>query len=180
MHTSNGGPIGQYLIPAVIIIVVMSLRMRGMNRLRPLKLGQLWVVPTIYTVLVVGLIAASPPSAAGWAVLFAGIVFGGLIGWQRGKFMHIEVDPATDSLLQRPSRAAMLLLVGLIVVRMGAKSMMPAGVDPMHGAALTLTDGLLGMALGLLSATRAEMYLRGRKLLVAARNDPAVVNRAPG
>ena len=64
MHTSNGGLIGQYLIPAVIIIVVMSLRMRGMNRLRPLKLGQLWVVPAIYTVLVVGLIAASPPSAS--------------------------------------------------------------------------------------------------------------------
>ncbi len=180
MHASNGGPVGQYLIPAVIIIVVLALRMRGMNRLRPLKLGQLWVVPAIYALLVVGLIAASPPSAAGWAVLFAGVVIGGLIGWQRGKFIHIEVDPATDSLLQRPSRAAILLLVGLVIVRVGAKSMMPAGVDPLHGTALMLTDGLLGMALGLLSATRAEMYLRGRKLLAAARSEPSVVDRVAG
>ncbi len=180
MHTSNGGTIGQYLIPAVIIIVVMALRMRGMNRLRPLKLGQLWVVPAFYAVLVVGVIAASPPSAAGWAVLFVGVVIGGLVGWQRGRFMHIEVDPATDSLLQRPSLAAILLLVGLIVVRMGARSLMPAGADPMHGTALMLTDGLLGLALGLLSATRAEMYLRGRKLLAAARSDPAAENRVSG
>jgi hypothetical protein len=33
---------------------------------------------------------------------------------------------------------------------------------------LLLTDAFLGFALGLLSATRAELYLRGRRLLTAA------------
>jgi membrane protein CcdC involved in cytochrome C biogenesis len=179
MHMSHG-MIGQYLVPAIVIILVMAMRMRGMNRLRPLKLGQLWVVPAFYAVIVIAMIAASPPSAVGWAVLFGGVVIGGLIGWQRGRFMHIEVDPATDSLMQRPSRAAMLLLVGLIVVRMGAKSLMPTGVDPMHGTALMVTDGLLGMALGLLSATRAEMYLRGRKLLAAAGGSAAALDPVVG
>jgi hypothetical protein len=32
---------------------------------------------------------------------------------------------------------------------------------------LLLTDAFLGFALGLLSATRAELYLRGRRLLSA-------------
>lgn len=180
MQSSQGGTIGQYVVPAVVIIIVMSIRLRGMNRLRPLKLGYLWVVPAIYAAIVIAMIAASPPSAVGWGVLLAGTMVGALIGWQRGKFMRIEVDPATNSLLQRPSWAAMLLLVGLIVVRTGAKTFMPAGADPMHGTGLMVTDGLLGMALGLLSATRAEMYLRGRKLLAAAGGSAAALDPAVG
>ena len=39
--------------------------------------------------------------------------------------------------------------------------------QPGSGAML-LTDAFIGFALGLLSATRAELYLRGRQLLSAA------------
>lgn len=170
----------QTILPLAVIAFVMALRLRSMKKARPLKVSTLWVPPVFLVGLAGATLVAAPLSAMGLSIGAVALIVGGLIGWQRGKFMHIEVDPATDSLLQRPSRAAMLLLVALIVVRMGAKSMMPAGVDPMHGTALMLTDGLLGMALGLLSATRAEMYLRGRKLLAAARNDPAAVNRVPG
>ena len=94
--------------------------------------------------------------------------------------MHIEVDPQTDSLLQRPSPAAILLLVGLVVVRLGARSLMPVGIDPMHGTALLVTDGLIGLALGMLGATRAEMYLRGNRLLEAARRDGVATTVSAG
>ena len=164
----------QYVIPAIVILVVMALRLRGVNKPRPLRLGQLWIVPGIYAALLVGVILSSPPTAAGWAILVGALAVGALAGWQRGKFMHIEVDPATSSLLQTPSRMALLFIVALIFIRMGARSLFPAGgADPLHGPTLLLTDGLLGFAMGMLSATRAEMYIRGKRLLDAARLDPA-------
>lgn len=180
MQAQGGGAIGQYLIPGIAIAVILALRLRGMKRLRPLKLSHLWIVPVLYSLIFIGLLFASPPAAAGWAILFGALVVGGLIGWQRGKFMHIEVDPQTDSLLQRPSPAAILLLVGLVVVRLGARSLMPVGIDPMHGTALLVTDGLIGLALGMLGATRAEMYLRGNRLLEAARRDGVATTVSAG
>jgi hypothetical protein len=37
-----------YAITIGIIVVVMALRLRGMGKMRPLKLGSLWIVPAVY------------------------------------------------------------------------------------------------------------------------------------
>ena len=97
------------------------------------------------------------------------LVLGAGLGWQRGKMMRITLDPDTHRLGQTSSPAALLFILLLIAVRSGAKGAInyagPAGLDPM-----ALTDILMALALGLFTAQRLEMYLRGRRMLAAARS----------
>jgi CcdC-like protein len=155
-----------YAITIGIVVIVMALRMRGMSKMRPLKLGTLWIVPALYLVVAVAMFVQLPP--AGWAAIasVAGLLIGAGVGWQRGKMMHIHVDPETHALNQKASPAAMFFLVALIVVRTGARSLLGhgSGVSP-----AMLTDPLIAFALGMFTLTRLEMYLRAKRLLEAVR-----------
>jgi membrane protein CcdC involved in cytochrome C biogenesis len=93
-------------------------------------------------------------------------LIGAAVGWQRGKMMHIHVDPKTHALNQKASPAAMFFLIALIIVRMGARSVLgqEGGVSP-----AMLTDPLIAFALGMFTLTRLEMYLRAKRLLEEAR-----------
>lgn len=166
-HGQPGGLL-QLFLPLAIFAVVFAFRMRGMARERPLKLERLWIVPAIYLALVAVTFAATPPTPSGWAVAFAALVIGAAIGWQRGKTMRITLDPATHRLSQKASPLAMLLLVAIVGIRAvlrteGARF----GFD-----AMLLTDALLAFALGLFAATRAEMFLRGKRILAQATGSP--------
>lgn len=154
------------ILPFVVIAIVLALRFRSMNRERPLNVGTLWVVPLIYVALVASMLFALPPSLGGWSVMVAGIVAGAVLGWHRGKLIRLERNAETGKLMQRASPLAMLLLVALIVLKVGARAIFgdSAAAHPGSGAML-LTDAFIGFALGLLSATRLELYLRARKIL---------------
>lgn len=155
-----------YAITIGIILVVMALRMRSMSKMRPLKLGSLWVVPAIYLAVAVLMFVQLPPT--GWVAIAsgAGLLIGAAVGWQRGKMMHIHVDPETHALNQKASPAAMFFLIALIVVRAGARSLLgqTSGVSP-----AMLTDPLIAFALSMFSLTRLEMYLRAKRLLEEVR-----------
>lgn len=167
MHTE---PVHQswisYAITIGIIIVVMGLRMRSMGKMRPLKLETLWVVPVLYLAVAALMFFQFPP--VGWTAIASaiGLVIGAAVGWQRGKMMHIHVDPETHALNQKASPAAMVFLIALIAVRMGAKGILGAesNVSP-----AMLTDPLIAFALGMFTLQRVEMYLRARRLLEEAR-----------
>jgi Protein of unknown function (DUF1453) len=107
-----------------------------------------------------------PPNPAGWAVMTAGLAAGAVLGWQRGKLIRIEHNADTGQLSQRASPLAMILLLGLVVLKLGAREIFgdSAAAHPGSGAML-LTDAFIGFALGLLSATRLELYLRARRIL---------------
>jgi Protein of unknown function (DUF1453). len=154
------------ILPFVIIAVVFALRFRSMNRERPLNVGTLWVAPVIYLGLVASMLFALPPSPGGWSVIVAGIVAGAVLGWHRGKLIRLERNVESGKLTQRASPLAMLLLVALIVLKLGARAIFgdSAAAHPGSGAML-LTDAFIGFALGLLTATRLELYLRARKIL---------------
>jgi len=155
-----------YAITIGIIVIVMALRLRRAGQMRPLKLGSLWVVPVLYLAVAAIMFAQLPPT--GWVTIACGValLIGAAVGWQRGKMMHIHVDPETHALNQKASPAAMLFLVALIVVRMLARGMMGAegAVSP-----AMLTDPLIAFALGMFTLQRVEMYLRARRLLDEAR-----------
>jgi len=156
-----------YAITIGIIVVIIALRMRRMGRMRPLKLETLWVVPVMYLVVAVLMFVQLPPT--GWAVIacVVGLLIGAAVGWQRGKMMHIHVDPATHALNQKASPAAMFFLIALIIVRTGARSILgqESGVSP-----AMLTDPLIAFALGMFTLQRVEMYLRARRLLDEVRS----------
>ena len=155
-----------YAVTIGIVVIVMALRMRNMSKMRPLKLGSLWVVPVLYLAVAAIMFAQLPP--AGWVAVASGVAFavGAAVGWQRGKMMHIHVDPETHALNQKASPAAIFFLLALIIVRMGARSALGqgSGVSP-----AMLTDPLIAFALGMFTLQRVEMYLRAKRLLEAAR-----------
>jgi membrane protein CcdC involved in cytochrome C biogenesis len=155
-----------YAITIGIIVVVMALRMRGMSKMRPLKLGSLWIIPAMYLVVAALMFVQLPPT--GWVAIasLVGLAIGAAVGWQRGKMMHIHVDPETHALNQKASPAAMFFLIALIIVRAGARSVLgqSGGVSP-----AMLTDPLIAFALGMFTLQRVEMYLRAKRLLEEAR-----------
>jgi hypothetical protein len=164
----QGGSWAATLLPFVIIAVVLALRFRSMSKERPLKLQSLWVVPAVYLLVAGSMLVALPPPLMGWGLVSVGLALGLLVGWHRGKLIRIERNAETGELRQRASPLAMVLLAALVVLKLGARQVFgeAAATQPGSGAML-LTDAFLGFALGLLSATRAELYLRGRQLLSA-------------
>jgi hypothetical protein len=107
----------QYAIPIAIFAVVIALRMRRMGQMRPLKLETLWIVPAMYLVVAALMFWQFPP--VGWVAMAcaSALLIGAALGWQRGKMMHIHVDPETHALNQKASPAAVFFLIALIAVR---------------------------------------------------------------
>ncbi|HEX6660745.1 MAG TPA: hypothetical protein VF067_02620 [Sphingomicrobium sp.] len=156
------------LIPFVVIAVVLALRFRSMSKERPLKLETLWVVPVVYGLIAGSMFFSLPPPPVGWGLAIIGLAAGLVLGWYRGKLIRIEHNADTGQLRQRASPLAMLLLAALVVVKLGARAIFgeTAATQPGSGAML-LTDTFIGFALGLLSATRLELYLRARRMISA-------------
>lgn len=156
------------VLPFVIIAIVVALRLRSMSRERPLKVGMLWVIPVIYVLLIGWMFFALPPTPAGWALVAAGILVGAVLGWHRGKMTRIERDAETGELRQKASPVAMMLVVALIILKLGARAIFGEAAATQPGSsAMLLTDAFIGFALGLLSATRLELYLRAKQLLAS-------------
>ena len=155
----------QYVIPIAIIAVVFVIRGRQMTRMRRLKLEHLWIVPAVYLVVVAVMFTLTPPSAKGWLVSILALAVGAAIGWQRGRLIGIHVDPETHTLSQRASPLAMLFIFAIVLVKMAAQG----GGRAMHLDVALVTDAALALALGNFAMTRLEMYLRGTRLLMAAR-----------
>ncbi|WP_242095252.1 CcdC protein domain-containing protein [Sphingomonas sp. CROZ-RG-20F-R02-07] len=165
-----GNPLVTYAITAVVIAVVMALRWRRMRRVMPLKLERLWIVPALYLVIAIAMFVVAPPVGPGWLFCLVALVLGAALGWQRGRMMRIAIDPETHALNQVGSPAAMLFLVAIVLLRSGARAAIDSGAGTMlHLNTLAVTDMLVALALGLFTATRVEMYLRGRRMLEAAR-----------
>lgn len=159
-----------YIIPAVIICIVLAFRLRGMRRERPLKIERLWIVPALYFVIAGLTFWSMPPSSlAIWMWCGVALVAGAAIGWWRGKMMRISVDPETHAIRQQGSAAAMLLILALIVIRSAARNADHLGIPGVHLDVMAMTDVLIALALGLLTAQRVEMFLRARRLLAEAR-----------
>src|SRR4051812_45514520 len=113
-----------YAITVAIIAIVIALRFRNIGKMRPLKLSGLWVVPSMYIAVAALMFLGLPPT--GWVAIASaiGLLIGAAVGWQRGKMMHIHVDPQTHELNQKASPAAMFFLVALILVRAGARTVL--------------------------------------------------------
>lgn len=153
-------------ITIAIVVIIMAFRLRRMGQMRPLKLESLWIVPAMYLVVAALMFWQLPP--VGWVAIASavGLAIGAAVGWQRGKMMHIHVDPDTHALNQKASPAAMFFLIALIIVRSAARGILgqDSGVSP-----AMLTDPLIAFAFGMFTLTRLEMYLRARRLLEEAR-----------
>ena len=158
------------LLPILVIVVVMALRLRSMNRVRPLKPERMWVLPLALVALAGVTLWAHPPSPAGMAIGFGALMVGGFLGWQRGRLIHIERD-AMGGLTQKASPAALIFLVVIIGARYAVRSYFGATPDAdgrMSEQALIATDALLLFAVGLIAMTRVELAIRARRIIAGA------------
>lgn len=163
-------PLIGYIVMAVALSIVLIFRVRRVNQVRPLKVERLWIIPGIYLILAVLAFATTPPSGAGWLASIIALAVGAVAGWQRGRLMKIDVDPATHAVTTVQSPAALFFIVILIAIRSGMRSMAQNGTGGFfHISPATLTDVLVAFALGLLAVQRLEMFLRARRLLAEAR-----------
>ena len=132
------------------------------------------LVATLAIGLILILLASSllwqfPPQGMEWLWIALVFAVGGAVGWQRGRMMTITVDPVTHDLNQQASPAAMILLVGLVVIRLGLRSVLTEEASVLHLTVNFITDAFVILGVGLLTVTRLEMFLRARKLLIEAR-----------
>jgi peptidoglycan/LPS O-acetylase OafA/YrhL len=156
------------LVPFAIIGVVVLLRLRTMRSDRKLDLKTMWAVPIVYVILIAFMFTALPPTIFGWELILAGLAIGLLVGWYRGRMIKIRRDPETGELRQKASPLAMLLLVAIIVLKLGARQVFgETAASNASSPAMLMTDAFIGFALGLLTATRLEMYTRAKRLLAA-------------
>jgi len=166
---SGNSQLTSYVITGAVVLLILALRFRRLGQSRPLQLERLWVLPVVYAAIAVSLIAQTPPEGLDWAWLGIALVIGGAIGWYRGKSVKITVDPNTHALNQTQSAATMVFLVALILVRFGLRSVLATEAQSWHVSAAVIVDAFIALALGLIAMTRLEMYLRGSRLLEAAR-----------
>lgn len=159
------GPWVSYLLIGAML-VVLALRLRRMSRVRRLRLETLWIVPAVLmAVLVLSLVEVPPRHSVTWIAMAFALGIGGGVGWRRGALMKISIDPETHRLNQQASPTALLFVVVLIVARRGLRYEASAlGLD-----LAMVTAALTAFTVGLISATRAEMFVRGQRLLADAR-----------
>jgi hypothetical protein len=169
MTTTNGNSWTSLAISGGIVLFVILLRWRRMSRERRLKIELLWIVPLLLVLGGAAMFWSAPPSGMTWLIAVFALVVGAGLGWQRGRFMHIAVDPETHSVSQRGSPAALLFLLALVAIRAGARQVASYTEHWLHLGAMAVSDILIAFAIGLVTATRIEMYLRARRLIDEAR-----------
>jgi len=158
-----------YVITGAVVILILALRFRRIGQSRPLQLERLWVLPVVYGVIAVALVAQSPLRGIDWVWCAVALAIGAAIGWYRGKSVKITVDPNTHALNQTQSAATMVFLVALILIRFGLRSVLATEAQSWHVSAAVIVDAFIVLALGLIAAQRLEIFLRARNLLETAR-----------
>lgn len=158
----------QMLVPIAIAAMVILLRNARPRRLR---VEGLWIIPVVYIAILVALLAAAPPPVTPVAigVLVAGAVIGGVIGWQRGRFTKIDLDQQTHEMTSRASVVGIAFIMIVLLARVGLRSMVAQGQLNIGVPPLVVADGLLVLAVFMLSVQRVEIWLRASRMLAEAR-----------
>ncbi|MBO9580950.1 MAG: DUF1453 family protein [Sphingobium sp.] len=162
----------QWIGPVLAIavgLVVLTLRMRKMQRAHPLRVERLWMLPAFYGAVATALYVTHPPQGMVWIYALTALAAGLTLGWIRGKLMAIHVDPETHEVSQQGSRLAMLFIVALVILRFAARAFMGDGANVDPTVMFATTDVLLAFGFGFIGAQRLEMGMRARELLAEAR-----------
>lgn len=165
-HPAPSLGIWSYLIPAIAIGLVIIRNARA----RRLRTETLWISP-LAILLLVGLALGQEgaPSPAQLGLDIAALFVGAGLGWWRGRFTHITVDPETHQLTSRASPFGMLLILAIFALRYGLRTMATESAGAMHMSVRAVADAALVVTVGLVCAQRLEIALRATRLLDAAR-----------
>ena len=159
----------QYIIGGAVVLAMMAFRMSRMTRQRRLRVEQLWIVPAIFMVIAAIVMVATPPALSDAPWLIGAAVFGGVVGWYRGKTMRITVDPETHALNQAASPTAIIFILVIFAIRYAVRYGLSEEAEAWRISVNLLTDAPLLFIVGMFTLTRVEMYIRAQRLLREAR-----------
>ncbi len=108
--------------------------------------------------------------------MVAALAIGAALGWQRGRFIRIEVDPDTHAITARASPIGMVFILALMATRFALRGALVQNSAAFQLSAIAVTDALLVFAVGMMATQNLEMWLRARRLLAEAQ---AAKNREP-
>lgn len=166
----TGANSANLVVTVLAIVAVLAITLLRNRKPRKLRVEFLWIRPAILLAYAAIFLVLFPPrsmlDAAGWVAAF---LVGAGIGWWRGGFTRIEVDPVTHMTTSQTSPLGMLLVLGLLVVRMGLRSavLTSGGKAPVTGD--QITGWLFGFLFGLVALQQLEIWLRARKLIAVAK-----------
>jgi membrane protein CcdC involved in cytochrome C biogenesis len=169
-----------YLVPALVLVLALRAWLGG-ARQRNIRIERLWILPTIFAVLVAGALVRQPPPPTVVSVLSlaAALAVGFGLGWLRGRLTTITVEPETHTLKGQNSALSFVLIAGLFVLRAGARQWVSEHAAQWHVSPLTIFDAFLLLALGVIVGRRVEILLRSLRLLAAARAARAAGQAVP-
>jgi hypothetical protein len=162
---------GQAMLVSVGIwfLVIAMIVIRNL-RPRRLRVELLWVRPAILLLFFAGYFFKFPPkSVTDIAGLVVGFAIGAALGWWRGSFTRIEVDPATDTAMQQASPLGVLVILALFVIRAGVRYAVLQGGAALPASVETVSGWLLALAVGLVVLQQLEIWLRARRLMAQAK-----------
>jgi hypothetical protein len=137
-----------WIAPLVLALVIY--RVRRSSRERALKIERLWVIPALLLIAGALTIWQTPIAGLGWLWLIPTLLAGAALGYWRGRFTVVTIDPQTHDLTSRTSAAGVYLVVAVLAIRIALR--------------------FLVFAVGLIAAQRLEIWIRARKLLARARS----------
>ena len=155
-----------YLIPVLVIGLVILRNARARN----LRVERLWISPVLLLFLTATTFSQQLlPTPTMIAVDVAALALGATLGWWRGRFTKITVNPETHDLTSQSSPLGMVLILAIMVLRQGVRGYATANAGALHVSVIDITDAFLLLAVGVVCAQRLEMALRANRLLTEAR-----------
>lgn len=161
-----GGPNGGIGVIVTVLVAGLILYLRN-RRPRPLRLERLWMRPVLSLLAVGAVLYEEPPAPTvlNILILLLGLLFGAGLGWQRGRFMAIEVHPQTHEVTARISPLGILFVLVLVAVRVWLRQ----SASTLGALSAVVTDALIVMAGAMMTVQQIEVSLRGRRLLAEAK-----------
>ena len=105
-----------------------------------------------------------------WVILALAGAIGAVAGWYFARTMKIEVHPEDGTLMVQGGQAAVLVMLALILGRSGINTGVRLEGEAWHLDVLLITDALIVFTAALFTLRSAEMYLRARRVMDAAKN----------
>ena len=171
MGPGTQGGAGQIYGTLIAVVIMAAIFWRRNSRPRQLRIERLWIRLVLFTLIVSATLTATPfPfDPLSLAVLTLALVVGAGLGWQRGRFMYIDVHPETHDVTSRASPVGMIFIVAILALRILLRGAALESRTALGLPTATITDGLILLLGAMIVAQSLEMWLRARRLLEEAR-----------
>ncbi|HLZ84420.1 MAG TPA: hypothetical protein VKQ54_12725 [Caulobacteraceae bacterium] len=175
------GGAGQIYGTLIAVVIMAALLWRRNMRPRRLRIERLWIRPVLFALIVSATLTASafPLDPLSLAVLTLALAVGAGLGWQRGRFMEIDVHPETHDITSRASPVGMIFILAVLALRILLRGAALESRSALGLPAAAITDGLILLLGAMIVAQSLEMWLRARRLLEEARTVKAA-SQTPG